>query len=171
MIKLTALPLVLLLVATLLLPGCAEGEASTNAAQGEPADSPAVAITQTPSPYSDPTTRDVTTASQAPTLDADPYPGLFPGLAPLAERFGRQRVGVILINDPPPGDPALLIQQLRQILPAAEVIEPLPNAPLNQLQIAIAPVNDLRALGNMIPFGQANVIDERARSITVEYQP
>ena len=146
-----------LLLALLLLPGCdsESGEAATQADQAEqtqpPLDPPAPAPTGEPasaplSAQPGTNTQTSSTAEQAPAASA-----------------------YILIEDAAPTDPQLLVQQLQQVLPKTMVVKLLQAPNMRDVKLEVTNVRDLRALANKIPFGSLESIDERTRTITVEY--
>ena len=105
---------------------------------------------------------------------------ILPGFAELPGAAAAQRIGgtaeevpaasaYILIQDAAPTDPQLLVRQLQQVLPKTMVVK-LGQAPNKRdVKLEVTNVKDLRALANKIPYGSVESIDDRTRTITVEY--
>jgi hypothetical protein len=82
--------------------------------------------------------------------------------APAASAF-------ILIEDAAPTDPQLLVRQLQQVLPKTMVVKLAKSPNKRDVKLEVTNVKDLRALANKIPYGSVESIDDRTRTIVVEY--
>lgn len=102
------------------------------------------------------------------TLTASPQPNSSTRIAstpdePLAAS------AFILIQDAAPTDPQLLLRQLQQVLPKTMVVKLAQSPNKRDVKLEVTNVKDLRALANKIPYGSVESVDDRTRTITVEY--
>lgn len=111
----------------------------------------------------------VHSAKPAHTAQAQAFPGLHPSLISLANRFGRDRVALVVVENPPNTSTQELMSQLRHVAPQAQVIMAMPAAVAHEKHIAIAQIDDLQAFANKIPFGALEQVDAHQRVITIEY--
>ncbi len=103
---------------------------------------------------------------RGPEFTPDPdMPAMF---ASLVRQHGKSKAVVIVVNQPPRSGPAQLMSQLRQVVGSAQII-PAVQPTNNQTHFYIAPIDDLQALANKLPFGHVSDIDTRTRRITVDY--
>ncbi|MGB0767335.1 MAG: hypothetical protein ACPGYV_06460 [Phycisphaeraceae bacterium] len=76
----------------------------------------------------------------------------------------------IVIENPPPSGAEPLVQRLKQVLKPTQKVKILPAPDRRTVRLEVTDVRDLRALANKIPFGQLESIDQRTRTITVDYE-
>lgn len=98
------------------------------------------------------------------TPDAD-MPAMF---ASLVRQHGKSKAVMIVVNQPPRSGPAQLMGQLRQVVGSAQII-PAVQPTNDQTHFYIAPIDDLQALANKLPFGHVSNVDEKSRRITVDF--
>lgn len=149
--------LIPLFLALLVLTGC-DNEAGEAATQIDQA-------IQTESPLDPPTTDPTGETASAPS---NAQPGTSTRVSSTAEQPPAASA-YILILDAAPTDPQLLVQQLQQVLPKTMVVKQLPSPGTRDVKLEVTNVKDLRALANLIPFGSVDSIDERTRTITVDF--
>jgi len=90
--------------------------------------------------------------------------------APQQNPLSQQDVATLIILNPPPAGSDPLVQRLKQVLKPTEIVKVLPSTNPREIKIQISPIKDLRALANKIPFGKVEGIDDRTRTITVDYE-
>lgn len=89
-------------------------------------------------------------------------------LAPLAEEAPIASA-YIVIQNAGPRNPQQLVQQLQQVLPKTQVVKQVQSPNPREIKLEVTNVKDVRALANKIPFGAVEAVDDRARTITIDF--
>ena len=147
-----------LLLLLVFVPGC------DNQAPATPAEDD----TQTPSEAGadHPADPPVSQTPIAPTGTAQPNASA--RLAPAAEEVPAASAYVVIQNAGST-DPQLLVRQLQQVLPKTQVVKQMQSPNPREIKLEVTNIKDVRALANKIPFGSVESIDDRTRTITVDF--
>lgn len=147
-----------LLLLLVLFPGCDnqapatppdDNTDTTNQADADPPTDPQVSETPT-------------------TLTGSPQPNASTRIAP-ATQEAPAASAYIIIQNAGATDPQLLVRQLQQVLPKTQVVKQMPSPNAREIKLEVTNIKDVRALANKIPFGSVESIDDRTRTITVDF--
>ena len=88
----------------------------------------------------------------------------------LADAEAPQASATIIVLNPPPTGAQPLVQRLKQVLKPTQAVKVLPSTNPREIRLQVTPFKDLRALANKIPFGKVERVDDRTKTITVDYE-
>lgn len=75
----------------------------------------------------------------------------------------------VVIQNASPTDPQMLVRQLQQVLPKTQVVKQVQSPNPRQIKLEVSNIKDVKAFANKIPFGSIESVDERKRTITVDF--
>lgn len=76
----------------------------------------------------------------------------------------------VVIQNAGPTDPQQLVRQLQQVLPKTQVVKQVQSPNPREIKLEVTNIKDVRALANKIPFGAIESVDDRTRTITVDFE-
>lgn len=75
----------------------------------------------------------------------------------------------VVIQNADSRDPQLLVRQLQQVLPKTQVVKQVQSPKPREIKLEVSNIRDVRALANKVPFGSVESVDDRTRTITVDF--
>ncbi|MEM9347829.1 MAG: hypothetical protein AAGB26_14560 [Planctomycetota bacterium] len=154
-----AFSLLIALMLMLGLAGCGEDSAAsappTTAAASDQTTpgSPTPELAPAEATSSSPIVTPAGTSARVPTNDKDPeHPSAF-----------------VVIQNAGSQNPQLLVQQLQQVLPKTQVVRQVQSPDAREIRLEVTNTKDVRALANKIPFASVESINDRTRTVTVDF--
>lgn len=75
----------------------------------------------------------------------------------------------VVIQNAGQTDPQLLVRQLQQVLPKTQVVKQTQSPNPREIKLEVTNIKDVRALANKVPFGSVESVDDRTRTITIDF--
>lgn len=125
-------------------------------------DAPTPREAETSPPADEPTSQTPIAPTGSPQPNADARIASAPEPPPDPSAF-------VVIQNAGPTDPQLLVRQLQQVLPKTQVVKQVQSPNPREIKLEVTNTKDVRALANKIPFGSVESVDDRTRTITVDF--
>lgn len=141
------------------LAGCADDSAAS-----APLTAEAISDQTTPQP---PSTEPVTAEARPPASSATPVSSS--ARTTTNDKDAEHPSAFVVIQNAGAQNPQLLVQQLQQVLPKTQVVKQAQSPDAREIKLEVTNTKDVRALANKIPFASVESVNDRTRTITVDF--
>ncbi|MEM9020496.1 MAG: hypothetical protein AAGC44_08015 [Planctomycetota bacterium] len=141
------------------LAGCADDSAAS-----APLTTEAISDQTTPQP---PSPEPVTAEARPPAWRATPASSS--ARTTTNDKDAEHPSAFVVIQNAGAQNPQLLVQQLQQVLPKTQVVKQAQSPDAREIKLEVTNTKDVRALANKIPFASVESVNDRTRTITVDF--